>query len=265
MFVRLLTAYNRLLFWYGLATVVFRCPNSATQLNSDHPQLCIPYLQARSAIEPQIRPYIEPLYTTYAAPYVHVLEPYASKAYSNVYLPTSTTVHNLYLHHVSPAIADTQVLALKQWKTHAEPHVGDLPKKWKTQVQPYIDDLLQLYKLNVEPMLLQARSNVAPLLEVGRKTVIKQYYTVLIPTYHKALPYARRTYAETYHYTAQYVLPSVRQGVNTAVMFGRRHIWSNVRILYGRHIEPQIAKIRVRLTGYIDGRRIQAAANEVEE
>jgi len=256
---------NRLLFWYSLATVVFRCPHTTTQLNDDHPQLCAPYLQARSAIEPQIRPHLEPLYTTYAAPYIHVVEPYASKAYSDVYLPASTTINNLYVHHVSPAIADTQTLALKQWKTHAEPHVGDLPKKWKIHVQPYIDDLLQLYKLNVEPILTQARSNIGPSWEVVRKTTIKQYNSVLIPAYYKALPYASRTYAETYHYTSQYVLPLVRQGVKNVVMSGRRHIWSNIRILYGRHIEPQIAKIRVRLTGYIDGRRIQAAANEVEE
>ena len=244
---------------------MFRCPHTATQLNDDHPHLCSPYLQARSAIEPQIRPYIEPLYATYAAPYVHVVEPYAAKAYSNVFVPTSTTIKNLYLHHVSPAVAGTQTLALKQWKTYAEPRVGDLPKKWEIHVQPYIDDLLQLYKLNVEPILIQARSSIGPLWKVGRKTVIKQYYTVLIPAYNKALPYARHTYAETYHYVSQHVLPSVGQGVNTVVIFGRRHIWSNIRILYGSHIEPQIAKIRVRLRGYIDGRRIQAAANEVDE
>ena len=49
----------KLLVWYGLLTVLFRCPSSQKDLLDSSPQVCRGYLQARDYITPYAQPYYD--------------------------------------------------------------------------------------------------------------------------------------------------------------------------------------------------------------
>ena len=56
----------KLLIWYSLITVLFRCPSTPAGITNDSPAVCNKYFQAKDLVLPYAKPY----YDQYAAPYV---------------------------------------------------------------------------------------------------------------------------------------------------------------------------------------------------
>ncbi|KLU93049.1 hypothetical protein MAPG_11988, partial [Magnaporthiopsis poae ATCC 64411] len=62
----------RLLTWYAIITILFRCPETLDRCTDASPAVCVPYFQLKHIIVPHVEPY----YNTYAAPYVKTVQPY---------------------------------------------------------------------------------------------------------------------------------------------------------------------------------------------
>jgi hypothetical protein len=198
-----------------------------------------------------VKPYIEPAYNSYIAPYVQVARPYADKACTNVYIPASNIATNVYKRHAEPIIAQAWRQGQKEWYARAHPYV-----------KRYSAVLNKQYQHHVEPRIREANRVLDPWWTWARATADKQYHQVLVPASRRITPYAQRIYNQSRHYAVHYAIPTARQGAYSAVVFIKRRIWPSIYLLYGQHIEPQISKIRLRLASYTDGKKMEAVINE---
>ena len=65
----------RLLTWYTLLTILFRCPATSDLCDDVSPRVCRPYFRVKDSVDPHLHAY----YDTYAAPYVEIANPYYDK------------------------------------------------------------------------------------------------------------------------------------------------------------------------------------------
>lgn len=234
--------------------MVLRCPSSVSDLHSDHPQICRPYLQIRSSVDPYITPYIEPLYTSHVAPYVEKVRPYSDQAYARVYVPASNIARNIYERHLEQRINAGKTQTRQQWQKYIQPHVDTASREAQKQ-----------YDLYVAPYVARSSKTLQPWIKSSRKFTAHHYQHTILPSYKKALPYVQRSVRQAQHYTMHYIYPTVKSGAAKTVVFVQNQIWPTVRIMYGKHIEPQLEKIRVRIASYADGRKMEAVVNDVDE
>lgn len=136
-------------------------------------------------------------------------------------------------------------------------------------VKPLVDDWSEKanaqYQSNLGPYVDRAQQAAYPQVERARKVASEQYETILVPSYEKALPYARSAYGRTQKFIIVYGLPYSRFALDTSTTFITRKVWPPIRILYGQNVEPQLFKIKERLVSYREGKRIEAAVDEVDE
>ncbi|KAL8736581.1 MAG: hypothetical protein Q9181_002351 [Wetmoreana brouardii] len=246
---RLFGLIARLLLWYSIITTLFRCPSSITDLTSDSPTVCRPYLTARTYIDPYAKPY----YDQYAAPYVDAARPYVEKFEQKIYTPSIQLGKHSYDQYGAPRVHQASSYGKLQWEQMIRPKIDDartqVTVQYDTYLAPHVDRVWAVgesyYLTSREKILHVHKSQVLPAYEISRPYVDKTYAAARGFAVNTGIPYARSAWA------------------STVVLFDRT-IWPQVRVLYGEKIEPQLIRIGERLGRYRDSKKLKAAVEEVE-
>lgn len=240
---------SRLTVWFGIISILFRCPNSPEDLGSHSPRICKPYFQVKQNVSPHLQPY----YEAYAAPYVDRLRPYTDVLYEKVYVPSHGFTVSSYEAYAAPRIAQAQVYGQQQWDQVLRPQLDQLQGK-----------IVVIYQSSLSPHVHKVYDVVDPYVEYTRNTAGQQYDTLIVPTYEKARPYAVSIYEKGSRFTIDIAFPYSRWAANNAVLFVQRQVWPPIRILYGENVQPQLLKIKERLANYRDSKKLEAAADSVQ-
>ncbi|USP77692.1 uncharacterized protein yc1106_04966 [Curvularia clavata] len=226
----------RLTTWYLIITLLFRCPNSITQLNNDSPRVCKPYLQTRS----YAAPYLDPYYETYVVPQLDKIKPYTG-----------------------PAIAFAQ----EQYATHGAHRVEHARKYAEAQFEKSIRPQLQnaqeqawaQYEVHLGPHVKKATDAIAPHYNELKTSSEDLYHHTLFPAYERSLPYLQQGHAYGHHALVHIVYPYLRTAKDTTWIFIQRSVWPQLRVLYGDNVEPQLVRIFERLGRYRDQQKMESA------
>lgn len=237
----------RLLVWYTLITALFRCPTSPVELNETSSPVCKPYLTARSYISP----YVEPYYTAYAAPYVDSARPYVDKLNDQVCAPSVKYSTRKYQQYGAPRVGQAQRYGQDQWEKTLKPRLEAVQLQARKQ-----------YDSSLAPQLDKVAGAVAPYYISGRDQALNVYKQHLKPAYTASLPYAQRAYAVGHEVAMDVGLPYAQSAWNSSLVFLNRTLWPQIRIIYGRNVEPQLARIRERLGRYRDGKKMRSVMEQ---
>ncbi|KAL1843545.1 hypothetical protein VTJ49DRAFT_1138 [Mycothermus thermophilus] len=228
---RLFNLAARLLTWYFIITILFRCPPSLDACDDDAPRICRPYLHVRNAVAP----YVEPYYDAYAAPYVEIARPY--------YVAVDEAI-------VTPAWAYT--------KQHAAPHLQQLQTvartQWDKTVQPHVDHYHGLVKARYDetlaPHIARAAAAAQPYYEIARTNVLQTYHGALVPAYHFALPHLLDGYRAASAFAGNTLVPTAAWAWDKTYAFLNGTVSPRIRAVYTENVEPQLVKIGKRLGRY---------------
>ncbi|KAF2681710.1 hypothetical protein K458DRAFT_406304 [Lentithecium fluviatile CBS 122367] len=239
----------RLAVWYLIATILFRCPSSLTQLSETSPRVCKPYLQARS----YATPYLDPYYQTYVAPQVDKLKPYVDRLDKQVYTPVSAFTKDKYATYGAHRVEQVQKYAEAEWARTVHPQLQNIQGKAKSHYGQYLG-----------PRVQKAVDAGSPYYEQTKDSLAEIYHLSILPTYEAILPYARQGYAHGNHVVANIIFPTVRSAQETTWKFISRTIWPQIRILYGDNVEPQLVRIQERLGRYKDQQKVESALESAQ-
>ncbi|KAF1964374.1 hypothetical protein BU23DRAFT_604857 [Bimuria novae-zelandiae CBS 107.79] len=239
---------GRLLSWYLVITFAFRCPSSLLQLSETSPQVCNPYLQARS----YAAPYFDPYYQTYVAPQVEKAKPYVDTFDQRVYAPVSSFTKNQYATYGAHRVEQAQKYAAAEWARTARPQIQSLQNKAYAR-----------YEQHLGPHVKTASDAVGPYLEQTKASLVEIYHISILPAYEAVLPYARQGYTQGHRVTTRVIFPAVQSGRDATWKFVSRTLWPYVRVLYGDNVEPQLVRIRERLGRYKDQQKVESAVEAV--
>jgi hypothetical protein len=232
--------------WYSIVTVIFRCPQTSDLITESSPKICKPYFKARSIVAPYTKPYFD----TYATPYVDAVRPYYDVLDKKLITP-ATFYGNKY---GAPRVAQAQALGQAQWEKSIQPQVlkvSQLAQQQYTQIlAPYVD---------------KAIATGGPYYEIVQENALQTYYASILPTYNTLQPYAKHIYSVGENFAVETGIPYARWGWATGVVFLDRTVWPKLRILYGESVEPQLVRIGERLGRYRDGKKLQAAVDEIDK
>lgn len=242
----MLTTSARLLTWYSIITILFRCPSTPDLLTDTSPIICKPYFQLKSTVSP----YLEPYYDAYAAPYVEKVRPYYETADRKVITPVIV----LGKRYGAPRIAQAQSYGQAQWEKNVQP----LVQKYQVVAKEKYDETLG-------PHVKQAIDATSPYYEIVKTNALQTYYGHILPTYTTIQPYAIDGYLVTSDFTLNTAVPYTKWAWTTGSVFIERTIWPQVRILYGENVEPQLVRIGQRLGRYRDGKKLKAVVEEVDK
>jgi hypothetical protein len=242
--MRLLTC-SRLLTWYSIITILFRCPATVDLLTDSSPRVCKPYFQLRSAVVPHLEPY----YNTYAAPYVETARPYYNTLDKRIITPATA----LGVKYGAPRVAQAQALGQAQWEKTLQPQVS----KYQGIVKAKYDETLA-------PHFDKAYTAAGPYYEIAKTNALQTYYGHILPAYTAVQPYALQGYGYASDFTVNTALPYSKWAWTTGGIFLDRTVLPKLRILYGENVEPQLVRIGERLGRYRDGKKIQAVVDEVD-
>lgn len=223
--------YPRLLTWYSILTIFFRCPASLDQCTDDAPRICKPYFQAKHAVSPHLEPY----YDTYAAPYVQLAKPYYETVDQKVLTPTWTYAAK----YGGPRLAQAQAVGQAQWEKNVQPELLKYQALAKTK-----------YDQALAPHVDQAVAAVSPYYEVARTNALQTYHDLILPTYVTVQPYAQQAYDTASTFTTETAIPSAAWAWNKIYVFLDDTVWPQLRVLYVENVEPQLHKIGQRLGRY---------------
>lgn len=196
-----------------------------------------------------IRPYVEPYYNTYAAPYVEIARPYYETLDKTVIAPTTT----LGKRYGAPLVVQAQAFGQSQWEKNVQPQVG------KYQVL-----LSEKYDQNLAPHLDAAAAVTGPYFEIAKTNAYQTYYGHILPTYNAVHPYAAQGYGLASNFTVNTAVPYSKWAWTTGAVFIDRTVWPKVKILYGKNVEPQLVRIGERLGRYRDGKKLQAVFDNAD-
>lgn len=241
----LLSIFFRLLTWYSIITVLFRCPASVDLLTDSTPKICKPYFQVRSAIAPHLEPY----YDEYAAPYVDSARPYYDTLNENVITPVTA----LGAKYGAPRVAQAQAYGQAQWDKNLQP-----------QVLKFQELATEQYNQHLAPHIEKATVALAPYYDIARTNALQTYYEHLLPAYTTVQPYAIQSYDIASNFTVNTAIPYSQWAVTTTGNFLERTVYPKLRILYGENVEPQLVKISERLGRYRDGKKLQSIVDEID-
>ena len=235
----------RLLTWYSIITILFRCPSTVDLLTESSPKICKPYFQARSAVLPHLEPY----YDAYAAPYVDAVRPYYDSLDRRVIAPATA----LGTKYGATRFAQAQAFGQTQWEKTVQPQV----QKYHGIVKSKYDELLA-------PHLEKASTAVGPYYDIAKTNALQTYYGHILPTYTAVQPYALHGYAYASDFTVNTAVPYSKWAWTTGGIFLDRTLFPKLRILYGENVEPQLVRIGERLGRYRNGKKIQAVVDEID-
>ena len=213
------------------------------------PQICRPYLTARS----HVHPYLDPYYDTYAAPYVDLARPYADKLNTRVISPASRFSKKSYDLYAAPRIDQAKVYGLAQWKAIA------VPKLQEAQTQAN-----QVYKTHLGPHVDKVYTLVEPHYGVAKENVVYIHEKHVVPAVEYSKPVASQALSASQKFALETALPFSRSTWSSIVLFVDGTLWPTVASLYRQNVEPQLVLIGERLARYREGRRLKAAMDEVK-
>ncbi|KAL2270592.1 hypothetical protein VTJ83DRAFT_2776 [Remersonia thermophila] len=228
---RLFNLVARLLTWYSIITILFRCPPSLDACNDESPRICRPYFHVRNAVAP----YLEPYYDAYAAPYADIVRPY--------YVAVDESL-------VSPAWAYT--------KQHASPHLQQLQAvvrtRWDTSVQPHVDQYYALAKVwydeTLAPHVAHAAAAAQPYYVTARANVVHVYHGAVVPAYRFAHPHLVDGYRAASAFARDTLVPTAVWAWDKTYAFLNGTVGPHIRAVYTENVEPQLVKIGKRLGRY---------------
>ncbi|KAL7627224.1 hypothetical protein AAE478_004000 [Parahypoxylon ruwenzoriense] len=221
----------RLLTWYSILTLVFRCPSTLDDCTDETPKLCKPFFRIKAAVLPHVAPY----YDAYAAPYVDVAKPYYNTVDQVLITPTRTYA----VKYGGPRFAQAQAISRAKWEKNVQPQLS----KYQTIVKAKYNQL-------VAPHIESVSAAVSPYYEIARTNALQTYHDFLLPAYVFAQPYAAQGYDVTYSFTTKTAVPSTIWAWNKAYAFLDSTVWPHLRDVYVMKVEPQLVRIGERLGRY---------------
>ncbi|KAI0428078.1 hypothetical protein F5Y09DRAFT_12258 [Xylaria sp. FL1042] len=221
----------RLLTWYTIFTVVFRCPATPEEYNETCPKICKPYLYAKHAVAPHISPY----YDAYAAPYVDLARPYYETLDHKVIAPSRAYA----VKYGGPRVAQAQAFGYAQWEKSVQPRILKCQALAKAQ-----------YDHTISPHVDKAATTIAPYYDIARTNALQTYHEIVVPTYTFVHPYVSRGYDVAYGLTKNTVIPSTIWAWNKTYAFLDSAVWPHLRDVYVLKVEPQLVRIGERLGRY---------------
>ncbi|KAL5118724.1 hypothetical protein ACEQ8H_003401 [Pleosporales sp. CAS-2024a] len=238
----------RLVTWYLIITMAFRCPSSLTQLDDSSPRVCAPYLHARA----YAAPYLDPYYETYAAPYVDKIKPYAHRFEKHVYAPAARLAADKYALYGAQRVEQAKKYSNAQWDKAVRPQVQAAQNKAQAQ-----------YDLYLGPHVKTVSKAAAPYYAHTKASLKGIYHLSVLPAYEASLPYLQKARLQGHHVVVDYVFPNVRVAKDATVAFLMRTVWPQVRVLYGDNVEPQLVRISERLGRYRDQKKVESVVDAV--
>ncbi|TRX91115.1 hypothetical protein FHL15_007903 [Xylaria flabelliformis] len=203
----------RLLTWYSIFTLLFRCPASLDACDEASPKICKPYFQAKQAVMPHVSPY----YDAYAAPYIDLARPYYSTLDHKVITPGRTYV----VKYGGPRVAQAQAFGYAQWEKSVQPQM----LKYQALAMTQYDD-------TISPYVDKAATAVAPYYDIARTNALQTYHEILVPAYTFVQPYAIQSYDVAYGLTKNTIIPSTVWAWNKTYAFLDSAVWPHVRDVY---------------------------------
>lgn len=226
---RMLIAFlRRLLTWYSIFTILFRCPATLEDCTDDSPRGCTSYFQIKQAVWPHVEPY----YDSYAAPYVELAKPY----YDTVDQKVLTPGWAYATKYGGPRVTQAQEFGQAQWKKNVQPELT----KYQALAKAKYDDSLA-------PHVNKAYETVAPYYDIARTNALQTYHDVLLPSYVFVQPYAQQGYTTASTFTTETVVPAFAWTWNNTIVFLDSTVWPQLRYLYTENVEPQLVKIGQRI------------------
>ncbi|KAI0142957.1 hypothetical protein GGR57DRAFT_372259 [Xylariaceae sp. FL1272] len=233
----------RLLTWYSILTILFRCPATVELCDDKAPKICKPYFQVKQAVSPHLSPY----YDAYAAPYVDLARPYYNTVDRAVIAPS----RSLAVKYGSPRVAQAYAYSQVQWEKNVQPQILKYQTLAKSQ-----------YDQSVSPHVDKAATVVAPFYDIARTNALQTYHEFLLPSYTVVQPYAAQGYDIAYTFTKDTAIPTTVWVWNKTYSFLDAAVWPHLREVYVAKVEPQLVRIGERLGRYKT--KLNHAAQDVE-
>ncbi|KAI8627296.1 hypothetical protein F5Y19DRAFT_442485 [Xylariaceae sp. FL1651] len=234
----------RLLTWYSIFTILFRCPTTLDTCNDTSPKICKPYFQVKHAVSPHVIPY----YDAYAAPYVDRAWPYYETLDRKVIAPGRSYA----VKYGGPRVAQAQAFGRAQWEKNVQPQYV----KYQTQAKAQYDQ-------SISPHINKVTTAIAPYYDIARTNALQTYHEFLVPTYTFIQPYAAQGYDVAYSFTKDTAVPSTVWAWNKTYAFLDATIWPHLRDVYILKVEPQLVRIGERLGRYKE-KKVKPVVEETE-
>ncbi|KAL3300195.1 transcription factor [Colletotrichum asianum] len=221
----------RILTWYSIISIFFRCPATLDACDETSPKICKPYFQLKHAVSPHLEPY----YETYAAPYIEKATPYYNIANERALVPAKAYISK----HGAPRVLQAQAYGQAQWDKNIQPQLAVYQKQAQDK-----------YDRTIAPHVAKASAAVGPYYDIARTNALQTYHDVLLPSYKFVEPYAAQGYDVASQFTTETAIPTAYRAWNKTYLFLDATVWPQVRVLYVENVEPQLARIGQRLGRY---------------
>ncbi|KAI5918374.1 hypothetical protein F4810DRAFT_726066 [Camillea tinctor] len=221
----------RLLTWYSICTILFRCPPTLEACTESSPRICKPYFHLKEAVSPHLTPY----YDTYASPYVELAKPY----YQAVDRTLITPGHTYAVKFGGPRVAQVQSFSQAQWEQNIQPQMVKYQALAKEQ-----------YDQTVAPHVQKATDAVAPYYTIAQANAMQTYHDYVLPSYLFVEPYAAQGYEVVYAFTTNTAIPTTIWAWKRTYSFLDSTVWPHLRDIYLLKVEPQLVRIGERLGRY---------------
>ena len=229
--LKLTAPLSRLLTWYSIFSIVFRCPATLEACDEGSPRICRPYFEVKTTVSP----YLQPYYEDYVAPYVEVVQPYYTTLDENVLKPSWSYASK----HGRPVLLHGQAYGQAQWNKNVQPLISKYQSAAEAQ-----------YEQTLGPHVKHISSTVRPYYDIARTNALQTYYEFLLPTFESRKPYVQRAYAAASAFATDSVVPSAVWAWNKTYIFLDGTVWPHLRMVYIENVEPQLVKIGQRLGKY---------------
>ncbi|EAQ91737.1 hypothetical protein CHGG_03672 [Chaetomium globosum CBS 148.51] len=231
MLARTFSIAARLLTWYSILSILFRCPATLEACDDTSPRICKPYFQLKHALVPRVEPY----YDTYAAPYVELVRPYYNTVDQTVITPTWSYAKQ----YGGPRVQQIQALGTAQWKKSVQP-----------QIEKYQGLARAQYNEKLGPHIDRVSDAFGPYYDIARTNTLQTYHELLVPTYLYLQPHLHEGYRAASAFTGDTVVPVFVWTWNKTYAFLDGTVGPQIRAVYVENVEPQLVKIGKRLGRY---------------
>ncbi|KAI0594599.1 hypothetical protein F4775DRAFT_426429 [Biscogniauxia sp. FL1348] len=221
----------RLLTWYSICTILFRCPPTLEACTESSPRICKPYFHLKEAVSPHLTPY----YDTYASPYVELAKPYYQVVDRTLITPGRTYA----VKFGGPRVAQAQSFGQAQWEKNIQPQMV----KYQALAKEQYDQI-------VAPHVQKASDAIAPYYTIARANALQTYHDFVLPSYLFVEPYAAQGYEVAYAFTTNTAIPTTIWAWKETYSFLDSTVWPHLRDVYLLKVEPQLVRIGERLGRY---------------